>query len=74
MESREHFRNLFSLCHNDQGEVFTVGQDRVMAVTNIVTHTKVYSLPCFAGFVYTVVSNPIEPSTLAIGAGDGLIR
>ena len=68
--SREHFKNLFSVSCSDNGNVYTVGQDRVMAVTRLETRAKVYSLPCFAGFIYTVVSNPIEPSTLAIGAGN----
>ena len=73
VESREHFKNLFSISCTGV-RVVTVGQDRTVAVTNIETRERVFSLPCFAGFVYTVVSNPIEPSTLAIGAGDGMIR
>ena len=72
--NREHFKNLFSLVVSDQGQVYTVGQDRLMVVTHLDTGNKVYSLPCFAGFVYSLQCNPIEPSTLAIGAGDGQIR
>ena len=72
--SREHARNLFSIAVDSaRGRVYTVAQDRSVVATSL-TGTRLYSLPCFAGFVYAVASNPIEPSTLAIGAGDGLIR
>ena len=72
--TREHARNLFSIAVDSaRGRVYTVAQDRSVVATSL-TGTRLYSLPCFAGFVYAVASNPIEPSTLAIGAGDGLIR
>ena len=45
-----------------------------MSVTCLTAGEKLYSLPCFAGFVYCLVSNPIEPGLLAVGAGDGAVR
>ena len=70
--SREHNRNLFSICVN-QDKVFTVGQERLVAVTSL-SGERLYNIPCFAGFVHCVVSNPIEPGVLAVGAGDGAVR
>ena len=43
-----------------------------MSVTCLTAGEKLYSLPCFAGFVYCLVSNPIEPGLLAVGAGEDL--
>ena len=70
---REHFKNLFSISCNEN-TVFTVGQDRNIVATSLLSSRVVFSLPCFAGFVYCLAVNPIDPSTLAIGAGDGQIR
>ena len=70
--SREHNRNLFCICVN-RDNVYTVGQERMIAVTSL-SGQKLYNLPCFAGFVYCIVSNPVEPGLLAIGAGDGAVR
>ena len=70
---REHFKNLFGIAVC--GKVaYTVGQDRSVVATNLDTARLVYNLPCFAGFVYTIASNPIDPSILAVGAGDSQIR
>ena len=54
--------------------VYTVGQDRTLVATSLSSSRLVFSLPCFAGFVYCLAINHIEPSTIAIGAGDGQIR
>jgi WD40 repeat protein len=70
---REHFKNLFSIsCTKDM--VYTVGQDRTLVATSLSSSRLVFSLPCFAGFVYCLAINHIEPSTIAIGTGDGQIR
>ena len=45
-----------------------------MSVTSLSAGKKLYNLPCFAGFVYCLVSNPIEPGVLAVGGGDGAVR
>ena len=40
--SREHFKNLFSIGYEERrGRVYTVGQDRSVAVTKLETGTKV---------------------------------
>ena len=51
-----------------------MGQERLVSVTSLSAEEKLYNLPCFAGFVYCLVSNPIEPGVLAVGAGDGAVR
>ena len=39
---REHFKNLFSIGYEEgRGRVYTVGQDRNVAVTRLETGTKV---------------------------------
>ena len=40
--TREHFKNLFSIGYEERrGRVYTVGQDRSVAVTKLETGTKV---------------------------------
>ena len=64
---REHFKNLFSIAVC--GSVaYTVGQDRSMVALALATARKEFSLATFAGFVYCLAVNPIEPSILAVGA------
>ena len=70
---REHFKNLFSIsCTKDM--VYTEGQDKTLMATSLSSSRLVFNLSCIAGFVYCFALNHIEPSTIAIGAGDGQIR
>jgi gem associated protein 5 len=76
---RVHNRSIFSLCTAaaDKGgavTVYSVGQDRSLAVYDLTAGRLVYSLPSLNGFVYCLAVNPVEPNWLAVGAGDGLIR
>ena len=73
MLHRDHFKNLFSIAAWD-GVAYTIGQDRALIATHLDTGRQMYALPTFAGFVYCLASNPVDPSLLAIGAGDSQIR
>ena len=70
---RDHFKNLFSIAAWD-GVAYTIGQDRALIATHMDTGRQMYALPTFAGFVYCLASNPVDPSLVAIGAGDSQIR
>ena len=70
---RDHFKNLFSIAAWD-GVAYTIGQDRALIATHLDTGRQMYALPTFAGFVYCLASNPVDPSLVAIGAGDSQIR
>lgn len=70
---REHNKSLFSICVSGN-LVYSVGHDRIVAVLQINSKRVLYSLPTLNGFSYCLASNPIDPSILAIGSGDGLIR
>ena len=73
MLHRDHFKNLFSIAAWD-GVAYTIGQDRALIATHLDTGRQMYALPTFAGFVYCLASNPVDPSLVAIGAGDSQIR
>ena len=73
MLHRDHFKNLFSIAAWD-GVAYTIGQDRALIATHMDTGRQMYALPTFAGFVYCLASNPVDPSLVAIGAGDSQIR
>ena len=65
--------SLFSIsCTKDI--VYTEGQDKTLMATSLSSSRLVFNLSCIAGFVYCFAINHIEPSTIAIGAGDGQIR
>jgi len=70
---REHSRSLFSIC-SINGLVYSTGQDRIIPAYNLNSRRLVYSLPTLNGFVYCMASNPLDPSILAVGVGDGLAR
>ena len=70
---RDHFKNLFSIAAWD-GVAYTIGQDRALIATHLDTGRQMYALPTFAGFLYCLASNPVDPSLVAIGAGDSQIR
>ena len=70
---RDHFKNLFSIAAWD-GVAYTIGQDRALIATHLDSGRQMYALPTFAGFVYCLASNPVDPSLVAIGAGDSQIR
>ena len=73
MVNREHERLLFSL--GAAGEaVYSVGQDRCLVAASLESVRPTYVLPTFAGFVYCLASNPIEPGLVGVGAGDGVLR
>ena len=73
MLHRDHFKNLFSIAAWD-GVAYTIGQDRALIATHLDTGRQMYALPTFAGFLYCLASNPVDPSLVAIGAGDSQIR
>jgi WD40 repeat protein len=70
---RVHFKNIFSLAASSR-LVYSVGQDRTLTAYDLAAKQLAYSLPNLNGYVYCLAANPVEPSLLAVGVGDGLIR
>ena len=71
---RTHFRSIFSLGASRDGLVYSVGQDRCMTVYDLTCSQLAFSLPSLNGYVYCLAVNPMEPSLLAVGVGDGQVR
>ena len=70
---REHSKALFSICRIGD-LLYSTGQDRIIPVYYLGSKSLLYSLPTLNGFAYCLASNPIDPSILAMGVGDGVIR
>ena len=54
--------------------MYTNGQDRVLGVYNLISNRLLYNMPTLNGFAYCLATNALDPSIVALGAGDGLIR
>ena len=54
--------------------MYSTGQDRIVPVFDLGARELLYSLPTLNGYVYCLAANPIDPSVLAVGVGDGMIR
>ena len=67
------FKALFSIGVS-RGVVYSVGQDRIVPAFDLGARRLLYSLPTLNGFAYSLASNPVDPSIIALGAGDGIVR
>lgn len=70
---RDHFRHLFCLSHY-QDLIFSCGYDRSLVCYNLSKQALEFNLPTFANKITCMAVNPIEPSIIAFGSGDGLIK
>jgi len=70
---KEHARTLYSI-HTTGASIQTSGQDRSITSFHWDSHTMDWVLPAFASWVYACVPNHLDPSVVAIGAGDAQIR
>jgi gem associated protein 5 len=70
---REHFKNLYSL-DSYNNIIFSCGYDRSIVAFNVKANSLAFTLPAFASRIICMASNLVDPSILAIGAGDGVIR
>ena len=69
----EHYRHIFSIASYENFAV-SVGYDRSLVCYNIVKDRLEFNLPTFSTRITCLASNPIDPSIIALGSGDGLIR
>ena len=70
---REHNRTLYSI--NSTGDsIQTTGQDRSVVSFNSSNRKLDFNLPTFASWVYALAPNNVDPTIIAVGAGDGQIR
>lgn len=69
----EHYRPIYSLGLAD-GKIFTCGHDRTVTAYDLASSSVAFSLPTNPGWVHCIEASPIEPSLLAYGGGEGLIR
>ena len=70
---REHARTLYSI-HSTGASIQSSGQDRGIMSFHWDSHTMDWVLPAFASWVYACVPNSLDPSVVAVGAGDAQIR
>ena len=66
-------RTLFCISHHGN-VIYTSGQDRSLVAFDLDANALRFNLPTFASGVYAIAANAIDPSIIAIGAGDGNIR
>ena len=70
---REHSRNIFGIGAYEN-LIFTCGYDRSLVCYNLPQNNIVFNLPTFAGRVTCMAPNSVDPSIIAFGSGDGLIK
>ena len=70
---REHARTLYSI-HTTGASIQSSGQDRSIVSFHWESHSLDFHLPAFAAKVYSIVPNCLDPSVIAISAGDAQIR
>ena len=70
---REHAKTLYSISSTGSS-IQTSGQDRSVVSFSRDMQTLDFNLPTFAAWVYALAPNNVDPTIIAMGAGDGQIR
>nr|CAB3248745.1 gem-associated protein 5 [Phallusia mammillata] len=73
-----HQRVVFNMCEGAMGSqhLVTTSMDRTVKFWSLdsLNSPPVWSLPTLGGFVYVISASPVDPSLIALGVGDGVIR
>ncbi|XP_070554700.1 gem-associated protein 5-like [Ptychodera flava] len=76
-DGRGHNRIIFTVLHGgdtNSNSVITMSMDRQIILWNLASSKAVYCVPTLGGYVYSMVSSPIDAGRLAVGIGDNMIR
>ncbi|XP_013417476.1 gem-associated protein 5 [Lingula anatina] len=75
-EAGGHNRIVFNICCGgvDMDTLCTISMDRQIVVWSLRDLCSVQSIPTLGGFAYNIAASPVDPSRVAIGVGDQMIR
>ncbi|XP_077983936.1 gem-associated protein 5-like [Glandiceps talaboti] len=76
-DGKGHNRIIFNVVHGGDANfntVLTLSMDRQIISWTLASSKVMYTIPTLGGFVYSMVTSPIDPGRLAIGVGDNMIR